>query len=91
MRIFSYRQVKSVASQNWAWKSRTPTGGENIYNKHLSWSSQSRGSCWGPAYSGLGMRDIFKVTLAKEMSVLGMGNNKPLDLTKRGLNLTKTK
>ena len=44
-----------------------------------------------PQYSGLGMKDIFNVTLAREMSVLGMGSNKPLDLTNRGLNLSKKK
>ena len=44
-----------------------------------------------PQYSGLGMKDILNVTLAREMSVLGMGSNKPLDLTNRGLNLSKKK
>ena len=51
--------------------------------------SQGKGSSLGPQYSGLNMKDILTVTLAREMAVLGMDSNKPLDLTHRGMNLSK--
>ena len=37
------------------------------------------------------MGDVLNVTLAQEMSKVGMGSYKPIDLTQRGLNLSTKK
>merc|ERR1712098_228633 len=35
-----------------------------------------------PKFGGLPLKEVFKATLAQEMSILGMTSNKPIDLTK---------
>jgi hypothetical protein len=34
-------------------------------------------------FSGMGMKDVFNVTLAQEMDTLGMGTCKPVDMSVR--------
>merc|ERR1739838_890892 len=55
-------------------------------------TNSSSPACYWPSYgnssnspmahkfSGMGLRDVFNVTLAQEMSSLGMANYAPLDL-----------
>ena len=43
----------------------------------------------GPKFGGMGMNDVFKVTLAQEMFSLGMSSQKPMDLSQKGMNLSR--
>ena len=57
---------------------------EKVWNKPSPMSGMK-----GPKFGGMGMRDVFKVTLAQEMSTVGMSSHKPMDLSQKGLNLSK--
>ena len=57
-----------------------------------SWSvGKSSSSHLPPKFGGMNMGDVLNVTLAQEMSKVGMGSYKPIDLTQRGLNLSTKK
>ena len=43
----------------------------------------------GPKFGGMGMKDVFNVTLAQEMSSCGMSAHRPMDLSQKGLNLSR--
>ena len=56
-----------------------------------SWLSKPSSSHLPPKFGGLNMGDVLKVTIAQEMSKVGMGSYKAIDLTQKGLNLSTKK
>jgi hypothetical protein len=76
--------LRTSSSSSWQQNSSTPV---------CHWPSygNSSSSPLPHKFSGMGMRDVLNVTLAQEMSSLGMGRYSPVDMTMKELNLTKHK
>jgi hypothetical protein len=82
----SNSSISSSASSYSSWQNNSST-------TPCYWPSQGNNSKspMPHKFSGMGMRDVLNVTLAQEMSSLGMGRYSPVDMTMKGLNLTKHK
>ena len=81
---FDYFKCKESLPGSSIWGGTSKTKSQKLWNKPSTMMGMR-----GPKFGGMGMNDVFKVTLAQEMSSLGMSSQKPMDLSQKGMNLSR--